>query len=289
MNKELYSSLLGAAPSLTLTPIVFFNPTEKFFVWFSKQYPDQFRDIYDVGAGLGHTSRLLKDRGYYPKAIDIAPRELQEYEVEQADGASYEYHPGSIVLICRPCHGYFPEFVVQQAFESRVTNIIYIGFEKNLENDLGKYSKDFKLAATEVGEDGESLWLCKKYWKPGKHVFNSTILGGTKLSDVNWIPKPYIHEFDDPKKLRQVKASTNRWSGFPHYHTSLKEEDSELWDPEYQRWLYISDDPKVKGQLLTDRFLTIETAKAWVEFIFKKRFGKGHKLVWEYGKKDWGK
>jgi hypothetical protein len=118
--------------------------------------------LYDVGAGAGQVSRFLRDAGYFPIALDTAARERSDYKVLMADGASYLYQPGSVVMICRPCHGPFVEFTIGQALKRKAACVVYVGLKKNVAEDLGRYRRQFKAVATGVGDDGENVWILQK-------------------------------------------------------------------------------------------------------------------------------
>lgn len=136
----------------------FFEPNEKFFQFF-----EQFKGkmIYDVGAGLGHVTKALNEQGYLPKveALDIYNRMGQDKSVLRADATFYDYKRNSVVMLCRPCHGDFVSAVITKAVDRKVSKIIYIGKESNLEYDLWVYLPYFKKVFENVGEENECVWL----------------------------------------------------------------------------------------------------------------------------------
>lgn len=132
----------------------FFEPRPEFveaMAWASLYQ----RTVYDVGAGAGQVAKALSDAGIAATALDLYCHEHSVFPSIIADGTTYEYTPGSVVIVCRPCHNGFSEDVFRQALK-RHCRCFYVGFEKNLENDLG----DLKRAriASDVGEDAEDLW-----------------------------------------------------------------------------------------------------------------------------------
>lgn len=141
-----------------LPGLKFFEPTPEFASFMKKAYP-KIR-IYDVGAGMGHVAHELRERGLKALALDINRRESREnFPVTIADGESYLYLPGSVVMICRPCHGQFCEEVISNAAWCKAAAILYVGLEKNLAGDLGPYRKNFKLKLSDAGLEGEGVWV----------------------------------------------------------------------------------------------------------------------------------
>lgn len=140
----------------TLPSIKFFEPTSRFLRWMEKAWKG--KTIYDVGAGCGHVSRALSARGLEVMAIDINRRECGEsFPVEIADGESYPYGPGSVVMICRPCHGDFVTQVISNALNCGVAAVLYVGLRKNFESDLDARLSKFKREITGAGLEGEDV------------------------------------------------------------------------------------------------------------------------------------
>ncbi len=144
---------------LCLPAISFFRPLPKYFKWMGKRY-DNDQIIYDVGAGNGHTAAKLAVNGHKAHAIDLHHRD-DGLQVEIANGASYDYESGSVVMVCRPCHGIFVECVIERAWECGVKEILYVGLRKNVRDDLGPYIDDSQLVAGVFGQDGERIWIVK--------------------------------------------------------------------------------------------------------------------------------
>ncbi len=142
----------------SLSCLTFFEPTKKFLRWMKRSYPDPI--IYDVGAGLGHVAKALRKSGLKALAIDLNYRETEgTLQVVIADGESYRYRQDSIVMICRPCHGQFTEQVIEQASRCKVATTLYIGLERNVQNDLGVFLPKFNLVLSGAGKGGESVWV----------------------------------------------------------------------------------------------------------------------------------
>ena len=132
----------------------FFQPTED-FVTYMRNFE---APIFDVGAGAGHVTKKLADAGLKVAAIDMHRHMSPVTNVHMADGTDFPYTPDSVVMLCRPCHGGFAEQVIEQALSCGVGVILYVGLERNVEDDLGDLYHAFKVVATEVGKEGESIW-----------------------------------------------------------------------------------------------------------------------------------
>lgn len=146
------------AGDFTLASVAFFRPRPVFF-----EQMKAFRGLhlYDVGAGLGHVADGLAAHGHEVTALDLYIREQGSRFVELANGATYAYEPGGVVLICRPCHGPFTEAVIEQALACNVAWLVYVGLPKNREYDLGRYNRLFRRAVRRVGAQGESLYVMR--------------------------------------------------------------------------------------------------------------------------------
>jgi len=145
----------------TLPSLKFFEPTDRFAQWMEKKWGG--RVIYDVGAGCCHVSKVLSACGLEVVAIDINYRECEEsFPVEIADGESYDYRPGSVVMLCRPCHGDFVVQVISHAISCGVAAILYVGLKKNFADDLGAYLPKFKRSLAGAGLEGEAVLQWKQ-------------------------------------------------------------------------------------------------------------------------------
>lgn len=159
-----FSPIAGLTPlGLDLAGIQFFKPTNKFLEYMNSNFKKAW--IYEVGAGMGHASKLLKDEKFHLiEAIDSSIRDGAVYPVEIADGTNYKYDLDSTILICRPCHGLFCEAVIEQSIRRRASAIIYVGLSKNAGSDLGRFRKLFKFEAAGVGEDKERVYVWRPEW-----------------------------------------------------------------------------------------------------------------------------
>ena len=135
----------------------FFEPNDSFPAWMAAKFDG--KHIYDVGAGVGHVAKVLHDRGLKVTAIDINHRQAPEFPVMVVDAGACGYEKGSVVMLCRPCHGIFPEMALEQALRCKVGAIVYVGLPKNAASDLGKLRRKFKTGLTSVGKDGERVYV----------------------------------------------------------------------------------------------------------------------------------
>lgn len=134
----------------------FFEPTEAFLAWAAENAGD--RGVTDVGAGQGHVADALVRRGVKSLAIDLRGSDGELPLVVPADGTAFRYPPGSVAMICRPCHGEFPSLVVRRAVECGVHAVWYVGLPKNVAADLYGFRSRFKVALTKAGKQGEKVY-----------------------------------------------------------------------------------------------------------------------------------
>lgn len=161
MNMALLAGMMleKAIQGRPLPAMVFFKPTQEFldFVYY---FEGEHRGIVEIGAGNGHLSKILAERGLKVLAIDIIERENSEFPVVLLDATTMSYSPLMLPIVARPCHGEWVELAIRKAFAGGVKNFIYVGLEKNFETDLpdsmgfNRRVYDFK-----AGQDGEKVVL----------------------------------------------------------------------------------------------------------------------------------
>src|SRR5262249_47662439 len=117
------------------------------------------RRVYDVGAGAGHVTKALLEAGIVTVALDIHRHMQPEHSVLIANGATYDYENGNIVMLCRPGHGPFTSDVIERALKCGVCKVLYVGLERNAVADLDEYMPQFKKAVPTAGEEGEWVWV----------------------------------------------------------------------------------------------------------------------------------
>ena len=153
------SLTVGMAPVGGVLPdMKFFEPTKAFITWMKKNYKPG-TVIYDVGAGVGHVSKMLADAGFTKVvAIDTVLRENPEYDITPADASNFPFERGSVVLIARPCHGHFVTNVLGQAFSRYTAAVLYAGLPKNVEADLDDEMHEYEKVLARAGKDGEVVY-----------------------------------------------------------------------------------------------------------------------------------
>lgn len=157
MNRLMQELKRDAVAGMKLPALRFFTARPRFFdilMTFDANW-------VEAGCGNGHTTREARDRGLGMVGVDICEREGQLPEVVIADAILMPYLPTIWPLICRPNHDGWPEDVIEAAFKRGSAGAVYVGFEKNLETDLGEYADRHSQAWEEVGMEGESMWLLR--------------------------------------------------------------------------------------------------------------------------------
>jgi len=110
------------------------------------------RLIIDCGAGQG----LLGDKVPKVVSLDIMPQQNQK--VIQVDCTHYPFDDGMMPLFIRPCHSGFVEDTLLFAMH-RVKSALYIGLMKNVDDDLGIFSKlAIPIHEEWEGQEGEKIW-----------------------------------------------------------------------------------------------------------------------------------
>lgn len=140
----------------TLPSVRFFEPTPAFVRFMSTSFAG--RPIYDVGAGCGHVARALRDVKLEVIALDVNHREDSCFPVMISNGVTHPYASDSVVLLARPCHGLFAEAVARQAIKCGVSDVIYVGFGKNVARDLGPLRTGFKAQRFKAGQANERVF-----------------------------------------------------------------------------------------------------------------------------------
>jgi hypothetical protein len=146
------TKLGSALPSLK-----FFEPKPNFVKWMKDSFGR--KNIFDCGCGTGHVAKMLSAAGMKVTAIDSNHRDTEEFDVEIADATVYAYPSGSVVMLARPCHGFFTEAVVEQAAIRGVSAVVYIGKTKSVKDDLRENYRDFKKELTMAGKEHENVWV----------------------------------------------------------------------------------------------------------------------------------
>lgn len=150
--RQLRNVTLGG---MTATSLRFFEPTEAFFQAMSA-YKD--RMVVDAGAGMGHVSAQLEARGHSMLPVDIMPREGQSPKVVLLEAESLPYGDNLWLMLCRPDHSGWAYDTMELALR-RGAGVFYAGLERNFDCDLGDYVGRETKRWSQVGEEGEDLFL----------------------------------------------------------------------------------------------------------------------------------
>lgn len=149
-------SMMAGYDGVTLPATKFFKPKNTFVQYMAKNF-DRTKLIYDVGAGCGHIAKNLAKSDFNITALDLIRRDKTEYPITYANSLIYDFGADSVVMFCRPCHGLFVLSTIDNAIQCGVATILYIGLDKNVNDDLG-FEYDFDCVCNDVGEDGENIW-----------------------------------------------------------------------------------------------------------------------------------
>ena len=142
----------------------FFRPTATFLAWAARTAAG--RTVYDVGAGAGHVAAALAVRGVRVVALDIMPSEEPVHPILRADAGTFPYERGSVVMLCRPCHGDFPWRTIAQAARCGAA-VWYVGLDKNVKVDLPRPA-EFVMVMAGAGESGECVWSMEDAMSEGE-------------------------------------------------------------------------------------------------------------------------
>ena len=149
------ATAMKSPPLGTLPSCRFFEPTQAFV---EAMMPFKGLQIFDAGSGVGHVTQLLRTFGFDVVPLDIYDRESVVVTPVFANACTFDYPQGSAVLLCRPCHGSFPGWVLEQAEWCKCSFFIYVGKGGSIEDDLGCDFLDRSVTVThDVGEEGELM------------------------------------------------------------------------------------------------------------------------------------
>lgn len=153
--KELVTEIIHRNVSvpcgLELPSTVFFQPSMKFIEWAN----EQDTTFIDCGAGMGQLAGVLDN----VKCIDINTREYADERVIPFNSVLYPFESNNSALFCRPNHNIWIKDTAIMALV-RGAKVYYVGFEKNLENDLPDF--EYNLILEFIGWEGENLWQITK-------------------------------------------------------------------------------------------------------------------------------
>lgn len=123
--------------------------------------------IVDCGCGDGDLVRELRERDIATIGVDHRydwMNEIISADLVNAilpigiEDCSLIQNKQCVLIVCRPCHSGFPANINE--FRSDDVPFYYIGFEKNLEDDLR--CAPCTLIKKNIGEENEHLWEVTK-------------------------------------------------------------------------------------------------------------------------------
>lgn len=151
------------------SPMVFFKPTENFWKALSV-LPWRWKRYVDAGAGKGHLTRMMRERGYMVTGVDLFKREDAEVDdilevdltgLTRGKDPYVEFDYNDCMIFARPCHGAFVGLAMKHYYDTG--EMLYISKPSNIEDDL--FGWGYEIIATDVGEDGEVM--CRVLYKHG--------------------------------------------------------------------------------------------------------------------------
>ncbi len=133
----------------------FFVPKPSFIRWFVKTYFG--KNIIEAGAGRGLFSSKLTQKMAI-SAYDIATRDGQlKHVIPYVDCSTLPFTSDSVVVVARPNHNGFTHNLFANCVKQNVEEILYIGLEKNFDDDIDSELYQYTIIKKDVGEDNEML------------------------------------------------------------------------------------------------------------------------------------
>lgn len=146
----------------------FFKPTPSFLEWIGAEAKRLAMPVAECGCGDGDLLREMiaagiPALGFDPRFVwfdERVPFDLcSRIMTKPAEESPIVHDTPMILLVCRPCHTGFPARINQVRHPKSV--LYYVGFEKNLEQDLGDALVS-PVMDEPVGEAGEYVWAVKR-------------------------------------------------------------------------------------------------------------------------------
>jgi len=143
------------------------------------------RLIVDCGAGAGELQRCMPHGAV--TSLDIRP---QTEHVIMKDCTEWGFGRQQLPIFIRPCHGTFVEHTIRRAFELGAKECLYVGFEKNIEGDLGREYRhlDVQEELGWVGPENERIFRIRSNYG-GNHIETFLKLEDKRYGFVWWARK----------------------------------------------------------------------------------------------------
>ncbi len=243
---------------------VFFIPNPSFLDSFTEYVKKEALNVVDCGAGIGHLSKLLIDKGIKTCAIDLYPRENPQTEIIQMDAINFPFSAGMLAVIARPCHGDWVPLLIKKAVEAGA-QVMYIGLKKNFGQDITGLGLAHWIFSKDAGVDGEYAIV----FRNRKNKNNAYSVYGDNITDMpsGAIRYKRYHKYSK----RKMSISILRFTGIGlHYYVTVEEDNNQYWNEKEQVWQRFWDDDSVKGIYDTKRFNTLKEAEAYIKKVKRK-------------------
>lgn len=164
-------------------------------------------------------------------SLDICPRDPKEPSI---DCTKMPFHKGQILVFIRPSHGGWVETTIENN-QDVAAFFLYIGLDKNLDQDLGRYQAETYVVSDWIGDEGERIYRVDGAYIDEGNGIEEYFLIGSKFFDGKWWVKNY-----DVELYENISGSRHPIQGTPVYGSVRAASFNELdWSETY---LTISED-----------------------------------------------
>jgi uncharacterized UPF0146 family protein len=162
------ADLIPRSLDVVLPPFQFFEPTEEFLNWLVERI--KHKVVIEVGAGQGHLSLALLERGIKVLSIDAFEREGQVAPIVVADATRFIYPKSSVVLMARPSRGEWITETINRVLDS-ASEIYYIARPSRVDSDLFEFALEGTHLFSDAGNDEEEVHHFKLEKETGMEKF----------------------------------------------------------------------------------------------------------------------
>ena len=118
--------------------------------------------VVDIGCGCGDLCAALQHRGVKIVGVDLHMRESFAFPVLHMDARDFPFTKHVRIIIARPNRGDWYVDVIEEAKRKGVKELIYIGIEKHIEEDVDMLCEELglesELLMEYAGEADEKIW-----------------------------------------------------------------------------------------------------------------------------------